>query len=180
MSTEYTPPGLGKTLEDLISKHVGKGTRDESPLQWALRNAAKNREALAKIGNETPRKAKPVAVKEAPGRKKGGKGRTAYEWASANGKSAAEAAKHFGIVPNRVHVHRRQFGLPPLADFRIKSGKYLKARERREARRKLCEDAYATFMAKRLALYDAAKEHGLSAQSILRFCVERGLKRVHK
>lgn len=188
MSNDYVPPGLGRTLEDLINKHTANA-KAETPLQWAKRNAAKNKAALAKMAAEPGKPGKPArpdqrkAAVVAPRhveRHRNGKGRTAYEWAVANGASAVQAAAHFGIDPNLVYVHRRQFGLAPLADGRIRDGSYVRMRRRKEEVRAACAAAYVEFKTGDATLNAAALKHGVTFQSLIRFCVRNKLPRVLK
>lgn len=112
---DYCPVGLGRTCEDLINKHAGKLMNAESPYQWALRTARETKALLAKLA--------PKSVEPEPSKPPmNATGKTAYEWAMANGKSATEAAKFCGVTEYSIKAHRSYYKLPALVDGRINSG----------------------------------------------------------
>ncbi len=188
--SDYVPPGLGRTLEDLISKHAGKG-KPESTYQWALRNAARTRATLAKMSGTPAPAPEPVVSKpERPAKRtvkkatkrstrrkveEWGKGREAYQWAYDNGKSAAEAARHFGINPGLVHSHKRHFELPDLADGRVRSGNYRTMLARKKEIRKHCAVAYERMRKERVPYTKAVEGLPISGMSLIRYCIRNGL-----
>ena len=106
---------------------------------------------------------------------KRGVGRQAYEWALANGKSATAAAHHFNISAVLIQSHRRYYNLPSLADARVTSGLCKRVRRRNEEVKQACRAAYELAHIKNINPRDAAIKHGLTYQSLVRFCVRNKL-----
>jgi hypothetical protein len=179
--SDYVPPGLGRVLEDLISKHVGK-EKPPTALDVHYRHAAETRRLMAAMqGQHPPEPAYPKRVQPNPypkihrKPKHQGKGRAAYEWAVANGKSATEAARHFAINPLLIHTHKRHYGLPPLVDARVTSGKCKRVRRRNAEVKVACQQAYDLAKAGTHPR-DASHKFGLTFQSLIRYCVRNKLK----
>ena len=179
--SDYVPPGLGRVLEDLISKHVGGG-KPPTALEIHYRNAEQTRRLMAQMQKDAPptppvfTKPKDPLRKEKSQRKgKAGVGRQAYEWAVANGKSATEAAKQFGINPLLIHSHKRHYGLHPLVDARVTDGKCMRVRRRNEEVKKACRAAYELALSGAMHPRDAAHKFGLTYQSVIRYCVRNKL-----
>lgn len=175
--SDYVPPGLGRVLEDLITKHTG-GSKPQTALEIHYRHAEQTRRLMAQMQTDTPVFTKPKEPerKQKTTRKgKAGVGRQAYEWAVANRKSATEAAKQFGINPLLIHSHKRHYGLHPLVDARVTSGKCKRVRRRNEEVKQACRAAYDLAMSGAMHPRDAAHKFGLTYQSIIRFCVRNKL-----
>lgn len=179
--SDYVPPGLGRVLEDLISKHVGKG-KPPTALDVHYRHAEQTRRLMAQMQKDAPptppafTKPKDPLRKEKSTRKgKAGVGRQAYEWAVANRKSATDAAKQFGINPLLIHSHKRHYGLHPLVDARVTSGKCKRVRRRNEEVKQACRAAYDLARSGAMHPRDAAHKFGLTYQSVIRFCVRNKL-----
>lgn len=179
--SDYVPPGLGRVLEDLISKHVGK-EKTPTALDVHYRHAAETRRLMAAMQGQHP--PEPAYPKRQPQDrspktnrkpKHQGKGRAAYEWAVANRKSATEAARHFAINPLLIHTHKRHYGLPPLVDARVTSGKCKRVRRRNAEVKAACQQAYDLAKAGTHPR-DASHKFGLTFQSLIRYCVRNKLK----
>lgn len=179
--SDYVPPGLGRVLEDLISKHVGKG-KPPTALDVHIRHAAETRRLMAAMQAQHP--PEPAYPKRLPQErlpkihrkpKHQGKGRAAYEWAVANGKSATEAARHFAINPLLIHTHKRHYGLAPLVDARVTTGKCKRVRRRNAEVKAACKQAYDLAKAGTHPR-EASHKFGLTFQSLIRYCVRNKLK----
>lgn len=180
--SDYVPPGLGRVLEDLISKHVVREKKPLTALDVHIRHAAETRRLMAAMQAQfqtEPAQAKPVQQERLPKTsrrpKHQGKGRAAYEWAVANGKSATEAARHFGINPLLIHTHKRHYGLPPLVDARVTTGKCKRVRRRNAEVKAACQQAFDLAWAG-TPPREAANRFGLTFQSLIRFCVRNKFK----
>lgn len=179
--SDYVPPGLGRVLEDLISKHVGGG-KPPTALEIHYRHAERTRRLMAQMQKDAPptppaftKPKDPLRKEKAQRKGKAGIGRKAYEWAVANQKSATDAAKQFGINPLLIHSHKRHYGLHPLVDARVTSGKCKRVRRRNEEVKQACRAAYELAIIKALDPRDAAHKFGLTYQSLIRFCVRNKL-----
>jgi hypothetical protein len=178
--SDYVPPGLGRVLEDLISKHVGK-EKTPTALDVHYRHAEQTRRLMAAMqGQQPPEPAYPKRqpqgrLPKTPRKWNAGVGRQAYDWAVANRKSATEAAKQFGINPLLIHSHKRHYGLPPLVDARVTSGKCKRVRRRNEEVKQACRAAYDLARSRVMHPRDAAHKFGLTYQSVIRFCVRNKL-----
>jgi hypothetical protein len=182
-SGEYCPPGLGRRLEDLINKHSDKGAK-ESTYQWALRNAARTRELLERQAAKAvklpePAQPKPETPKPAkePKRQSNSRGRAAYEWGIAHGKTCQEAADHCGVRPSAIQSYRGHHGLPPLKDGRTNHKDYRRERRPNEMVDALCAKAYADMKRTGDSVHSVAFRHRISPQSLARFAKKNGGRR---
>lgn len=189
--SDYIPPGLGRTLEDLIAKHTPKQTKPETDYQWAVRNAAQTRAMLAAMsaGQPQPQPVEPVkptpkpadvrkpvlGVKQMKRPHVNGKGRQAYEWAIANGKTAAEAARHFNVRPGIIYNHKRCYGTVDLSDGRYRNGSYQARRRDKALIRSQCAEVYQRMTAQKLKARDAVAGTPVTYQSFIRYCVRNKL-----
>jgi hypothetical protein len=184
---DYCPPGLGKTLEDLISKHCPK-EKPTTELDIHIKRAAETRRLMAQMQGKitsderdfrASRSLKPERPKKPayPKRKleQRGMGKKAYEWAVANGKSAREAADHFNIPMPLIHSHRRYNSLPCLKDSRVNTGAYAAMRAIKSDIRARCVVAYEEIGHQGRITYEAAAKHGLTYLSLIRFCIRNKL-----
>jgi hypothetical protein len=154
---DYCPIGLGRTLEDLIDKHAANLSK-ESPYQWAIRTAAQTRALLAKT------QPKPVesSITEPP---KNATGKTAYEWAFANGKSTIEASKLCGVSQYSIKAHRSYYNLPSLVDGRINSAERRRVRRSPELLKEICKTARADMKRIGSTITATCRKHGIDQKT---------------
>ena len=173
MSNDYAPPGLGRNMENLISKHSKRMTVGETTYQWAVRNAAKTRALLYGPAEEAP---KPATATPDPSTPTLANGRTAYEWAVANGKTCKEAALACRVRVSCIQSYRKHHELPPLKDGRINTGDYRRKRRKNAEVADLCRLAVINMKATKRPLRDVAMASGITPQSLLRHCINQGIK----
>lgn len=159
---DFCPVGLGKTCEDLISKHAGKMPNGETPYQWAIRTAAVTRALLAKVApvDNTP------AITDPP---KNATGKTAYEWAKENGKSSIEAARFCGVSEYSIKAHRRYYNLPSLVDGRVNCDDRKRVRRSPEVILDVCRQAYAELKRTGATQTSICRKHKLDSKTFKNF-----------
>lgn len=155
---DYCPLGLGRTLEDLIDKHASK-LSSESPYQWALRTAKQTRALLEKVA---PQQAE-QSVTEPP---KYATGKSAYEWAKANGKSTREAALICKVSEYSIKAHRSYYNLPSLVDGRINCKDRQRVRRSPEALEAICKVAYDELKRTGQTKTCICRNYGLDAKTL--------------
>ena len=179
---DYCPPGLGKTLEDLIAKHCPK-EKPTTELDIHIKRADETRRLMAQMQGQIAKseRANPLAKPPKPPtylRRKGlkrGMGKVAYEWAAEHGKTAREAADHFDIPMALIHSHRRYNHLPSLKDSRVNTGAYAAMRAIKSDIRARCVVAYEEIGHQGKITHEAAAKHGLTYLSLIRYCIRNRL-----
>ena len=166
---DYCPPGLGKTCEDLITKHAGKVSAGETPYQWAVRTAAETRALIAKVA---PMDSMP-AITEPP---KDATGKTAYDWARENGKSTVEAARFCGVSEYSIKAHRRYYNLPLLVDGRVNSDERKRFRRSPEVIIDVCRQAYAELKRTGATQTSICRKHKLDSKTFKNFILTKTRK----
>ena len=182
--SDYCPPGLGRSMEDLISKHTSKMPAKESIYQWAIRNAERTRKTLAAMGCTppppppspyAPRKERVVLVNERRPTKGNGAGRKAYHWGLEHGKTCKEAAAEFQTTVASIQSYRIKNSLPSLKDGRVNSGNYKRHRRKAEEIHALCVAAVREMQKTKQSVYTIAQRRDLSPNSIIRHCIHQGI-----
>lgn len=180
--SDYCPPGLGRDMENLISKHSqGLTAKRSSIYEWAVRNADRTRALLAKMGAtpppppEPPRKPRVMldnGHRPSPGK---GLGKKAYEWGIANNLTCKEAALAFGTTVSAVQSYRINAGLPGLRDGRVNTGDYKRHRRKAAEIRAACAAAVAEMRRSKQSIYTVCKRSDISVQSVIRHCRHEGI-----
>ena len=154
---DYCPIGLGRTLEDLINKHAPKLSTAETPYQTALRHAAETRALLAKYAPKENVKSEPP---------KNATGKTAYEWAMANGKSCIEASRICGVSYYSIKAHRSYYNLPMLVDGRINCKDRKRVRRSPEALEAICRIASQELKRTKATVTCICRKHGIDQKTL--------------
>ena len=164
MPNDYNPPGLGKTLEDLIHKN---SIPEESVYQWALRNANKTRALLS--ANKPAEEPKAPAPAQPCGK-------TAYEWAIANGKTCKEASKACGVTVASIQSYRLYYELPALKDGRFNGADYKRKRRRNHEVANLCRKAVAEIRRTKCSVTSICTKLSLDTKTVLNYIKTRNVK----
>ena len=166
---DYCPPGLGKTCEDLISKHASKIPNGETPYQWAVRTAAETRALLSKIAPVENTQAISAPPNNATGK-------TAYDWARENGKSTVEAARFCGVSEYSIKAHRRYYNLPLLVDGRVNCNERKRVRRSPEIILDVCRSAYAELKRTGATQTSICRKHKLDSKTFKTFILTKTRK----